>query len=1091
MRSGRWTGVFYLIWTTVFVFFTVTCVFEGFVYADKQGQSSASGRYRVETLRHISAAQGRKYLSAAEIDCTASSLPSPNTLLITAEPAEMVKASALLKLVDAEAEYVIRKLCAASQADKLPSNEQIAGQAGLAIGTFAELTSKTAKIRAIIDINKDFVVAIAPADSIEKITLAIEQLQKPQPAEPAQPSKPSEPNQAQTAQIEAEIEEETEENGLQADEFFNGLLNSLAEAEKQPAKPPQVPKEVKEPEIKAEQKHKDAAEQTPAEPVEEKLEPQVQKEVEVEGTPEAEVIEEIEPELLEEAEPAETVRSYEPEYTELADEELELDLPERLNIIDLLDLVGKYLDLDYLYDESELKDKYVALRVQGPIKVRELYPLAESVLKFRNFVMARKGNLVTIVPSDKVLEIDPVLVDDDGKIKYGDVIITRVFKLKNIDTTSAQNLLAGMKLGANVSPIPETGTLIVTGYTYRMKRIEQLLDMVDRPGEAREFRFRTLRYTMASNLVSQLQTMTEQIGTVSVTIAAEPKAKAKPLRRRRKPEPSPKPAPKAETPAVYLDADERTNRILMIGLVQQLDAVEELIDALDVEQQDLRDMRLYEIQYVGAEEILEKLTELGVVSGETKPAKGTAKPVRGKPEKGKAPAAETGQILVEEPQIIIVESTNSLLVNATAEQHIQIATIIGYVDSEPEAATIPYVVYALENQDPEELKVVLDALIQETVSEKVDKEGKIQKTTKKRKEDEDIIVVADPKSYSLIVYASKKNQQWISSLIRNLDEYRPQVLLDVSLVEITKNDQFKFDLDLVTKIPDLAGPGMDKLVPLLGTLVSDPNATGIPDRRIIEGASRAGGGGTGFYADRHIQALLEMMDKKGYGRVLARPKLLVNDNEEGIIKSEEKIYVVREETKNVPGDTPGTTKTETSVNFEDYIAGIQLTIQPHISKGDQLRLQIALNRTDFRPTGDTVVQDGETTRTIPTPPDTITSDVTTVVTVPDNSTIILGGLETIKQNKSGTKVPLLGDIPVIGGLFKNTNNIDEQSRLYVFVKAHILRPGERLTGQSDIEVVSRKNRAAFEEMEDKFQKLEDWPGFEPEPMDPVKILEED
>ncbi len=151
----------------------------------------------------------------------------------------------------------------------------------------------------------------------------------------------------------------------------------------------------------------------------------------------------------------------------------------------------------------------------------------------------------------------------------------------------------------------------------------------------------------------------------------------------------------------------------------------------------------------------------------------------------------------EEPQVVIVEPTNSLLVNATAEQHLQIATIIGYVDSVPEAAAIPYVVYPLENQDPVELADVLNRLVMETTTRE-EKGAKIVTTTKKL--EEDIFIIPDAKTYSLIVYASKKNHQWIKSLIEELDEYRAQVLLDVTLVEITRDDEFSYDLDMISQI---------------------------------------------------------------------------------------------------------------------------------------------------------------------------------------------------------------------------------------------------------------------------------------------------
>ena len=1080
----------------------VTVVLSGsYLPATEQAGSSGLARYRVFSLKHISAEQGKKYLADARIG-TVSQLPSPNTLLVTAQPAELIKATSLLKLVDAKEQFVIKAILPSSEAENLPSNEQIAAEVGqISIGTFYEPPTSTAQNKAIIDIHNNAVTAVAPAEQLEKIVSAIEQLQKKTKAQvprTAESDKSVEPNQindmkvitiakAELERAEAELErtvasdksaEQTRAEGYESDELFNELLDSLdkaekmaaAKAQKPPSKPLAAPKQPQEPTFP------DVG-GLEAKDVAEKPKPQPQPEPKPEQVIETE---------------APKVWSYAPEPITNGDEMLELDLPEKLNIIDLLDLVGKYLHLDYMYDEADVKDKEVSLKVQGPIKVKDLYPLLESVLKFKGFVMTRKVNLVTIVPTAKVLEIDPELHTDADKIRYGDVMITRVFGLKHIDTTNAQNLLDQMELGVSITPIAETGTLIVTEYAYRMPRIEELLEMIDKPGEAKKFRFRQLKYTMAKTLAPKIKELAEQLGTISITIAAAPPetpTPTRPPRRIRRPAPTPAPpeAPAAK-PTVYLDADERTNRILMIGLVDQLAVVDDLIDTLDVEQQDLRTLRLYEIQYVGAEEVSEKLEELGIISA-GRPTTRTAARARTAPTKTTTPATPTTaaaaeEALVEEPQVVIIEATNSLLVNATPEQHTQIAMIIAYVDSEPEAAAINYKVYPLENQDPAELAGVLNQLVQETIEER-GKDDKIVRTTTTKKTEEDITIIPDPKTYSLIVYASKKNQQWISSLIEQLDEYRPQVLLDVTLVEITKNDEFTLDLSLFTKHPTLKEGGSAANTDFGGILQP------FPGKRILEAISTAGAGGTGFYADEHIQILLDAMHRKGYGRILAKPKLLVNDNEAGTIKTSEDVPIVSVETKIVPGTGVTQPTAAPSVKIDTYTAGINLDIEPHISKGDQLRLKIILTRTDFRLNDPYSLNtpDGEVTG--PTPPDLLTSDVTTVVTVPDNSTIILGGLERISQTKGGTKVPLLGDIPIIGGLFRNTANTNDQSRLYVFVKAHILRPGEEMAGRSDLEVVSAKNRARFEKYEKEMQEYEDWPGIKPEPMDPLQILEAD
>jgi type II secretory pathway component GspD/PulD (secretin) len=795
--------------------------------------------------------------------------------------------------------------------------------------------------------------------------------------------------------------------------------------------------------------------------------------------------------------PTATIRTYEPEPLATGEDTLSLTLPEKMDIIALLDYVGKHLQLNYMYDSTLVKGE-VTLKLhgkqQGALRVKDLYPLLESALKFRGFVMSRNRNLVTIVPAAQVLDIDPALQTEKGKPEYGDVVITAAFRLKHIDTNSAMNLLTSMKLGTVVTPIPDTSTIIVTEYAYRMGRIEELLEMIDKPGEPRQFRFRQLKYTMAKTLAPKVKTLAEQLGTVSITIAAATVTPAAPQIPGMPPRtglslPTARITPTQTTAAaqagVYLDADERTNRILMIGLEAQLTIVESLIEALDVQQQDLRSMKLYKIEHVDAEEVKKKLQELGIIGGAAEtPSRitgsqrtATATPESVTPQTPGALAARatatSGAIteaVVEQPQVVVLTPTNSLLINATPEQHTQIAGIIKYVDSETEKGVIPYTIYPLENQKPTDMATVLEKLIQETVK---DKEGKIERVVKKT--EEEIIIVPDENTFSLIVYASKKNQEWIGNLIKTLDKRRPQVLIDVTLVEISKSDEFEYDLNLVESFPDMThSSGLIRdFNEIVGKLISKNQD------RFIDVQAKSGAG-TGFYADKHVNVLLSAMQSKGYGRVLAKPKILVNDNEKGTIKTTDTTYVKKTSSAPISTGAAGQqyTPIETAVSYEPYDAGITLDITPHISEGKLLRLEMNLTRSDF------VSALGDK------PPDTTSSDITTIVTVPDGSTIILGGMLKLKQNKGGTKVPLLGDIPIVGGLFRSTSTSDSQRKLYVFVKAEIIRPAETaIAGLPDLEKISERNRMAFEKHEAEFQGYQIWPGIKPKPVEPVKILE--
>ena len=1123
----------------VFIFIcVVTLVLSGnYLFAVEQKAASAVEHYRVFSLKHISAEQGKKYLADAGVG-TVSRLPGVEALLVTAQPEELIKASAILGLVDTEEPFYIKAIFPALEVTKFPSNEQIAAKVGdISIGTFSYPPIGTAKTKAIIDVHKDKVIVVAPAEQIEKVISAVEQLKSKevQALPAAEPNKSVEVEEAGETEIEKTTEAELKraedelkriasETADQADssaadiedyepnDLFDELIDSLAETE--------PVAETNEPVL-----HKEGRTQTEAAAVEEQAQQQNQPKAAapaLDEKAEAQVPEENDlsesPADLEQTEkpashPAEEtqepnltadesseteadadeqesgliiervprVRSYEPAPITNGNEMLELDLPERLNVIDLVDLVGKYLQLDYMYDETQIRGE-VSLKLQGPIKVKDLYPLLESVLKFRGFVMTRKGNLVTIVPAAEVLGIDPILHPEAGNVQFGDVVITRVFRLKYIDTASAQNLLTSMRLGTSISPIPETGTLIITEYAYRMARVEELLEMVDQPGSPKEFRFRQLKYTMAATLAPKIKTLAEQLGTVSVTVAAptptQPPTRRTRGRRRTAPTPTTPAAQSAAKTAVYLDADERTNRVLMIGLEDELDVVEDLIDALDVEQQDLRSLRLYEIQHVGAEEVVKKLGELGIIGASTTSGRITAG-ARTVPRREGTPAPATPatasetEPLAEAPQVVVIESTNSLLVNATPEQHIQIATIISFVDSATLEQAIPYVIYSLENQDPEDLAEILQRFIQETVK---DKEGKIQQTIKKT--EEDITIVPDKNTFSILVYASKKNQEWIGSLIKQLDKRRPQVLIDVMLVSITEDDSFTYDLQMVSKLPEMvAGGGMQKLIPLLQPF---------PGNTVKELTSYPGTtGGQGFYADNHIQALLALMQKKGYGRILSRPKILVNDNEEGHIDTTTTLYVARITNQYLPNTvTTGVVSNTavTSTTFDQYPSGIQLDITPHISEGSLLRLEVQVSQSSQPAPAGGIGADQP-------PPTKSENNVNTVVTVPDNSTIILGGIIQLTQNKNNNKVPFFGDIPIIGGLFRNISNTNNQAKLYIFVKANILRPDDTAAGLADLQRISDRNRAAVEGFEKKFQEHQDWPGIKPEPVEPLHILE--
>ncbi|MHC4989334.1 MAG: hypothetical protein ACYTFX_12735, partial [Planctomycetota bacterium] len=226
---------------------------------------------------------------------------------------------------------------------------------------------------------------------------------------------------------------------------------------------------------------------------------------------------------------AKTVQTEPQIAPKLAEEELDtvMDLPQEVVLESLVDLVGKQLGLNYMYDPAILKNQKVQLKVHGgKIKVKDVYSLLESVLKLKGFVMTRENQLVTIVKaanaSQAFKQVDPVIRTPGEPIEAGNVIVSTLFQLENVGTDSAKKMLVSLNLGLTdgFQEIPETGTLLVTDYAYRMGRIEEVLSIIDIPGEKKEYQFRTLKYMTPSEMVPKLQELAGKLEDVSLQISA-------------------------------------------------------------------------------------------------------------------------------------------------------------------------------------------------------------------------------------------------------------------------------------------------------------------------------------------------------------------------------------------------------------------------------------------------------------------------------------------------------------------------------------------------------------------------------------------
>jgi general secretion pathway protein D len=171
-----------------------------------------------------------------------------------------------------------------------------------------------------------------------------------------------------------------------------------------------------------------------------------------------------------------------------------------------------------------------------------------------------------------------------------------------------------------------------------------------------------------------------------------------------------------------------------------------------------------------------------------------------------------------------------------------------------------------------------------------------------------------------------------------------------------------------------------------------------------------------------IPLLVRFLKTQADTNVLQEPMLITNDNEEATIQIQTEIQLVQ---LNNLGVGSGTSTTA----GEFVEAGITMAVTPQISQDGYVTLQIDLDITNFV---------GQSATPGVSPPRQ-QRRLTTFVTVPDSNTIVVGGLKSSESSKTVTKIPLLGDIPLLGELFKSQRTVENRTNLYIFLRPKILK----------------------------------------------------
>lgn len=287
------------------------------------------------------------------------------------------------------------------------------------------------------------------------------------------------------------------------------------------------------------------------------------------------------------------------------------------------------------------------------------------------------------------------------------------------------------------------------------------------------------------------------------------------------------------------------------------------------------------------------------------------------------------------------------------------------------------------------------------------------------------VIKAHKESNALLVSAAGTKWMQIQSLIDKLDRRQPQVLIEAALVELTTGDLDRFGVEL--GLFDLKQSGDFTrgfgYTSFGQSTFQDNDDDGIPDTRLPDFANPLQGitGGIISGGDFAVPMLINALSTDDKANILSLPSVLVNNNETAIVKTEEERPTTQSQ--------QGTATTNQSVG-QPRNAGITLEISPTISPNNYLRLNVSLEVSRFVGAFDpnSVTGGGIVLR----------RTIKTQVTMPSDSTMILGGVIEDSESASDGGVPLLKDIPILGFLFRRSENTTNKTNLYFFVTPTIL-----------------------------------------------------
>ena len=293
-------------------------------------------------------------------------------------------------------------------------------------------------------------------------------------------------------------------------------------------------------------------------------------------------------------------------------------------------------------------------------------------------------------------------------------------------------------------------------------------------------------------------------------------------------------------------------------------------------------------------------------------------------------------------------------------------------------------------------------------------------------------VEIDELNNALVIAAPSAVIREIQSVVAKLDRARPQVLIEAVIAELSEEQARDVSAQLVITGKNRGGyiTNFDGvLAGLLGTALGGGESVGAA--QIAGSLPQSVIGVVGDFdskTNRGMGLLVQAIKKDGRNKLLSTPSVITLDNEEASLTVGEQVPFPTGSYAN--SNNSNSVNPFTTVNREDV--GVMLKVKPQISKGNAVRLEIEQESSAVK-TGTADSQLGATTTK---------STIQTNVMIQDGELLVLGGLIEGTTGESESKVPFLGDIPILGNLFKSSNNSDREKVLMMFIRPTIIRTPE-------------------------------------------------